>query len=98
MATRAAQKDDRTIALRIAALCDAGRGARLRFLAQQRRRSPEPAPERADEVAEVSEADGVAGGGHGHAVEQHAAGAVEADVAQPPVPRRSDQATVRGRR
>src|SRR5438552_6348268 len=90
-ATAAAHKDNSTIALRIAALCDAGRGARLRFLAQQRRRSPEPAPERADEVAEVSEADGVAGGGHGHAVEQHAAGAVEADVAQQPVRRRSDQ-------
>src|SRR5438876_137967 len=69
-ATAAAHKDNSTIALRIAALCDAGRGARLRFLAQQRRRSPEPAPERADEVAKVSEADGVAGGGHGLAVEQ----------------------------
>src|SRR5438067_1453873 len=87
----AAQTDKRTIALRIAALCDVGRPVRLRFLAQQRGRGPEPAPERADEVAEVPETDGVAGGGYALAVEKHAAGAVQADVAQQPVRRRSDQ-------
>src|SRR5437764_5473737 len=90
-AAAAAHKDNRTIALRIAALCDVRRRPRLRFLAQQRGRSPEPAPERADEVAEVSETDGVAGGGHALAVEQHGAGSIEADVAQQPVRRRTDQ-------
>src|SRR5438067_854477 len=90
-ATAVAHNDTRTSPLRIACLCDARRSIRLRFLAQQRRRGPEAAAERSDEVAEVPEASGVAGGGDALAVQQHAAGAVEADVAKQPVRRSPDQ-------